>query len=191
MKKSFLIIALAAVLIYLFVQSQGKTRGLAPGKSVVRPKPPQTGLSSLLNSLFGKKPAGGKASGGGGSGGGMGSGSGAGTAAGVRACSKTPGTAFCGCASCLAYAGKDANGNEIYQRSDGSLVYSDGSAATQCDIACNQGACSGTVCNPVACNPQCVPTNQPCTSVCACAGCVGSGCFCAGACSGGCTAGCL
>jgi len=46
------------------------------------------------------------------------------------------------------YAGMDGNGNEIYQMTDGSLVYGDGSPATQADIACNEGACKGTICNP-------------------------------------------
>lgn len=190
MKNSLLIVGVAVLVVYLYFQSQSTRRGLATGKAAVRrPGTSQSGLSGLLNSLFGKKPT--ASSGGGkGSGGGSGSGSGAGTAGGARMCSKTPGTAFCGCASCLAYAGKDSNGNEIYQRVDGSLIYSDGSPATQADIACNEGACAGTVCNPPLCNPQCVSTNQPCTSHCACAGCAGSGCFCAGCTGGGLAGGC-
>jgi hypothetical protein len=60
----------------------------------------------------------------------------------------------------FAFAGTDANCNEIYQRPDGTLVYSDGSPATRCDIQCNEGACKGTVCNP--CSPRhCGTTDQP------------------------------
>lgn len=49
---------------------------------------------------------------------------------------------------CALYAGMDSNCNEIYQLDDGSLVYGDGSPATQADIACNEGACKGTPCYP-------------------------------------------
>lgn len=50
--------------------------------------------------------------------------------------------------ACAMFAGTDSNCNEIYQLEDGSLVYGDGSPATQADIACNEGACKGTICNP-------------------------------------------
>lgn len=53
--------------------------------------------------------------------------------------------------SCLPFAGTDESGNDIYQLSCGKLVYSDGSEATQADIACNCGACRGTVCSPRTC----------------------------------------
>ena len=59
--------------------------------------------------------------------------------------------------SCLPFAGTDGNGNDIYQMSCGKLIYSDGSAATQGDIACNCGACKGTVCSPRTCGS----TTQP------------------------------
>jgi hypothetical protein len=52
---------------------------------------------------------------------------------------------------CLPFAGIDASGNDIYQMQDGSLVYTDGSPATQADIACNCGACAGTPCSPRTC----------------------------------------
>jgi hypothetical protein len=59
----------------------------------------------------------------------------------------------------LPYAGMDGNGNEIYQNKDGSLVYSDGSPATQGDIACNQGACVCTPCSPRTCGSTDQPPN--------------------------------
>jgi hypothetical protein len=57
----------------------------------------------------------------------------------------------------LPFAGVDASGNDIYQNQDGSLVYTDGSAATRADIACNCGACRGTPCSPRTCGT----TDQP------------------------------
>lgn len=50
--------------------------------------------------------------------------------------------------ACLPFAGTDANGNDIYQQPDGSLVYTDGTPATRADIAYNCGACAGTPCSP-------------------------------------------
>jgi hypothetical protein len=58
---------------------------------------------------------------------------------------------------CLPFAGTDENGNDIYQKDCGALVYSDGSTATQSDIVCNEGACRGTVCSPRTCGS----TTQP------------------------------
>lgn len=173
MKNSIILVIVLVLALLFWFEKQSTTRGLAP-KIVARPKP-RSGLCGLLNNIFGSQKKTGSS--GGASGGGAPGGSGAGTAGGSRSCNKTPGTAFCGCASCLAYAGKDANGNEIYQKSCGGLVYSDGSQATQADIACNEGACVGTVCNPPVCNPQCVPSSVPCTVVSASGGCAGSGCF--------------
>lgn len=62
--------------------------------------------------------------------------------------------------ACLPYAGMDGNGNEIYQAADGSLVYSDGSPATQGDIACNQGSCVGTPCSPRTCGTSDQPPSS-------------------------------
>lgn len=59
--------------------------------------------------------------------------------------------------ACLPYVGQDESGNEIYQNSDGSLTYSDGSPATRADIAYNCGACRGTPCSPMTCGT----TDQP------------------------------
>lgn len=59
--------------------------------------------------------------------------------------------------ACLPFAGTDSSGNDIYQMQDGSLVYTDGSAATRADIACNCGACRGTPCSPRTCGS----TDQP------------------------------
>jgi hypothetical protein len=77
-------------------------------------------------------------------------------------CGSTAGTNVSICANtdvsaCLPFAGTDDNGNDIYQNSDGSLVYSDGSPATRGDIACNEGACRGTPCSPRTCGS----TDQP------------------------------
>lgn len=191
-RNSLLIVGVIILALYLWMQSQSKTRGLATAKAAPA-KGPACNTASTLGKLLGgllgttKKPAaGGSAKGGGGSGGG----SGAGTAGGQKSCNKTPGTSFCGCASCLRYAGQDSSGNEIYQRSDGSLVYSDGSAANENDIVCTDGACSGTAFNmpsavsavqgPVQCQPQCVATSQPCFCPGALGGCSCGGCFCCG-----------
>lgn len=187
-QQTILIIGIVAIAIYLFLQMQKTAAATtAAGKSKLPAgKKTCTGISGLLNSLLGtnkKACTSGKGSGGGSGGG---SGSGAATAGGKRTCTKTPGSAFCGCASCLKYAGQDSSGNEIYQKPDGSLVYADGSPATQADIACNTGACLGTVCNPVSCN-VCVKTAQPCSTPAASAG--GGSCFSSGACT--CCAGCL
>jgi hypothetical protein len=57
-------------------------------------------------------------------------------------------TPSCFSTCCLPYAGMDDSGNDIYQQDDGSLVYADGSPATQCDISCNEGACACTPCSP-------------------------------------------
>ena len=77
-------------------------------------------------------------------------------------CEITAGTNTSICANtdvsaCLPFAGIDASGNDIYQNQDGSLVYTDGSAATRADIACNCGACRGTPCSPRTCGS----TDQP------------------------------
>jgi hypothetical protein len=194
-RNSLLIVGVLIVAFYLWMQSQSKTRGMATAKTKLPVVAPggsaATQLGKLLGGLLGtnKQPT---SSGGGKSGGGAGSGSGAGTGAGTaggqKACNKTPGTSFCGCNSCLAYAGQDSSGNEIYQRPDGSLVYADGSPANENDIVCADGACAGTAFNmpgaasapqgPVQCQPQCVDTAQPCFNPGACGGCAGGGCFC-------------
>jgi hypothetical protein len=171
-RNSLLIVGGIVLFLFLWMMSQKNRVTAARPAPVVKPGQPSA-LAKLLASL-GKPSAAPK---GGGSGGGS-SGGGAGTAGGQRSCNKTPG--FCGCASNYAYAGKDAGGNEIYQKCDGSLVYSDGSAASQSDIACNQGACVGTVCNPQD------QQTAPCTSQgppCGCVGgggCADGGCFCGG-----------
>jgi hypothetical protein len=177
-RNSLLVIGLLIVAFYLWMTSQSTTRGLVKTPAKAKPKScSKSSLGSLLGGLLKpKKPSSGKS--GGGSGGGSGSGSG--TAGGKKSCNKTPG--FCGCCSNYAYAGKDANGNEIYQKCDGSLVYSDGSPATRCDITCNCGACAGTVCNSPLCNPQCVTTAQPCKNPGAPGGCLSTGCFCSMCC---------
>jgi len=192
MKSSLLLVGLIVLALFLWLQSQGKMRGLQTRRLVPRPGTrPSCGLANALKNLFSsqQKQSGGKTSGGGGSSGG---GSGGGTAGGQRSCNKTPG--FCGCLSNYAFAGVDANGNEIYQRSDGSLVYSDGSEATQADIVDATGACVGTVCNPTVPDPQCVQTAQPCSfagvsgSCCPTSGgCCPSQCWCGGG-GGGCSA---
>ncbi len=169
---SLVVVAAIILALYLWMQSQNKTRGIASKKPTACTS---SSLKKTLANLFGgKKPAAPKGGGGsgGGLGGGSGSSSGAGTAGGAKMCNKAPDVSCC-----LAYAGKDANGNEIYQRADGSLVGSDGSPYARCDIACNEGACVGTVCNPPVCNPQDVCTAQPCSNPGACAGCSGTGCF--------------
>jgi hypothetical protein len=66
---------------------------------------------------------------------------------------------------CLPFAGVDSSGNEIYQKTCGGLVYSDGSTATRADITCNCCACKGTMCTP--CSPRkCGSTDQPPKGVC-------------------------
>jgi len=83
-------------------------------------------------------------------------------------CTPTPGTNPCICSNsptsctptCIAdlpYAGQDVSGNDIYQNSDGSLRYADGSPATRADIADASGACVGTPCSPKTCGT----TDQP------------------------------
>ncbi len=166
---SLVVVGAIILALYLWMQSQNKTRGIASKKPTACTS--SSLKKTLANLLGGKKPAAPK--GGGASGGGSGAGSGAGTAGGAKMCNRAPDVS-----SCLAYAGKDSSGNEIYQRSDGSLVYSDGSTASQGDIACTEGACTGTVCTPPCCNPQDVSTAQPCCNPGACGGCSGTGCFC-------------
>jgi hypothetical protein len=78
----------------------------------------------------------------------------------ATSCAPLAGTAVCIC-TCLPYAGQDSSGNAIYQKSDGSLVYSDGSSATRCDIAYNNGACAGTPCSPLT---QGTTDTAPCAS---------------------------
>ena len=65
---------------------------------------------------------------------------------------------------CLPFAGTDANGNDIYQNADGSLVYSDGSPATRADIAYNCGACKGTPCSPHTCGASDPPPHATASS---------------------------
>lgn len=206
-RNSLLLIGAIVLVVYLWFQSQSKTRGIATTQLAKQKQAAnQTGsigkfLGGLLAGLTKPSGSGSGAKGGGGSA--PAPGSGAGTAAGQKMCGKTPGTSFCGCNSCLAYAGQDSSGNEIYQRPDGSLVYADGSPASENDIVCAAGACAGTAFNqPCAvstpqgpclpqpqCQPQCVDTAQPCFSAGAYGGCSCGGCFCsAGA---GCAAGCF
>jgi hypothetical protein len=86
-------------------------------------------------------------------------------------CTPTPGTGTCictnsstscinTCIACLAYAGQDSSGNDIYQNPDGSLRYADGSPATRGDIACNCGACTGTPCGPQTHGATCMPPSS-------------------------------
>lgn len=193
-RNSLLIVGAIVLFFYLYLQSQSKTRGLTAAKNTQAKAPACTTASTLgklLGGLLGtnKKAPAASPKGGGGSGAGSGSGgsgSGGGTAAGKKMCDAPP----CGG---NAFVGNDSSGNDIYQRPDGSLVYSDGSAATQCDIATNacgltpsggittgpSVCCAGSCCT-VQCQPQCVDTAQPCFCFGACGGCSCGGCFCCG-----------
>ena len=70
--------------------------------------------------------------------------------------------------ACLPFAGVDANNNDIYQKSCGALVYSDGTTATRDDISCNCGACKGTVCMP--CSPKSCGASTPSPAAKGCGG---------------------
>ena len=179
-RNSLLIVGAILLAVYLWMQSQSKTRGLATTKLPVKPANSPNALAKLLSGLMPKSSGSPKGGGGSGAGTGSGGGSGSATAAGQKACNQPP----CGG---NVFVGTDSSGNDIYQRPDGSFVYSDGSAATQCDIAtnaCGLAPSSGFVgpvqCTQPQCQPQCVQTAQPCCSAGACGGCSGSGCFCGG-----------
>jgi hypothetical protein len=79
------------------------------------------------------------------------------TGSGTDICTNTSTSCCAACIADLAYAGQDANGNDIYQNPDGSLRYADGSPATRADIAYNCGACACTPCSPHTCGTSCQP----------------------------------
>jgi hypothetical protein len=119
MKSSLLLVGVVILALYLWFQSQSTTRGLPATKTAPKPgaKSPASSALCALKSLFpSQKPSAKAGSGAPQSkiqgGGGGGSGSGAGTAGGSKCCNKTPGTSFCGCNSCLKFAGTDDNGND-------------------------------------------------------------------------------